>query len=184
MRARSLALVAALALSALVLAATALAKEGITARLDAPIPADATPGTSIDVSWRLTDGDGHPFGASGIYVTLESATGAASTIGNASAVSEEDGTFAAQVIVPEGGVGGVEIALEGWRTYPDGRTERADEVFPIVGEAVEGAGASGGFDARVLALGGAVLALLAAAATVLLRRRGPRSALGRATPAG
>ena len=86
------------------------------------------------MEWKLTylddDGKRKPFGAGDVFVRLVSASGAAATEGFDSRGAHPRGEYAATVIVPEGGVGRVEIGLRGWATGP-GRTRRADVLFPI-----------------------------------------------------
>jgi LPXTG-motif cell wall-anchored protein len=125
-------LVAVLAASAVGLtAAPAAAKEGVEATLTAPIPLAAAPGDEITVAWNLAyeddEGGRQPFGASGIYVRLVSVGGGEPTVGRATGGS---GRYEATVLVPEGGIGGVQIGLQGWASDPEG-THRSDLFFPI-----------------------------------------------------
>ena len=97
----------------------------------------ALPGTRIEVGWRLfyigEDGRRRPFGASGVFVRLESASGDAAR----EAFSRDDGhgkgEYEASVLVPAGGIGDVEIGLMGWQSDAAG-TRRADVLFPITNE--------------------------------------------------
>ena len=97
----------------------------------------ALPGTRIEVGWRLfyigEDGRRRPFGASGVFVRLESASGDAAR----EAFSRDDGhgkgEYEASVVVPAGGIGDVEIGLMGWQSDAAG-TRRADMLFPITNE--------------------------------------------------
>jgi len=132
LRPRRSALVAVLAATAVGLtAAPAGAKEDVGATLTTPIPLDAAPGDEITVAWTLESvddkGKRHPFGASGIYVRLFSAAGGDPTVGPATG---GDGRYEAAVVVPEGGIGGVQIGLQGWVSDPTG-TYRSDAFFPI-----------------------------------------------------
>lgn len=118
------AVVAATAL-ALSLGHIAFAKEGIKARLTTPLPVDARPGQKLTLEWTLagTDQDGNqrPFNAMGVFVRLESASGSASTMGFATATAHPDGRYSAQVDVPSGGIGGIEIGVRG----------STDLIFPL-----------------------------------------------------
>jgi hypothetical protein len=107
------------------------AKEGVRARLDRPVPAHAPAGTLLRVGWTLRSGS-RPFGASGIYVELRSASSGrlVRAIGKHRGRA---GHYVARIRAPRGGVDRVRIGLQGWRMYPGGRTERADVFFPIDG---------------------------------------------------
>jgi hypothetical protein len=133
---RLIAVVAALGLVA-GLSETAEAKEGVIARLRAPLPADAQPGTTIVVSWILgipTENE-PPFNACGVFVQLKSASGASSTRayadGPGAAAKYPDvpvcrahptGEYEATILVPDGGIGGIEIGVSG----------TSDAYFPVV----------------------------------------------------
>jgi hypothetical protein len=124
-------LVGALAAIAIGLtAAPVAAKEGVEATLTTPVPLAATPGDEITLAWKLTyedeKGKRRPFGATGVFVELFGAGGGASTIGSASDTAHPTGEYEAVVVVPEGGIGGIQIALMGWS---DG--EPSPLVFPI-----------------------------------------------------
>jgi hypothetical protein len=126
------AVVLAAALSAAVPAA---AKDGVHATLTTKVPLGAAPRTKLRVGWRLAyveHGKPHPFGASGVFVRLRSASGAAST-----GFAEGDrGTFTATVTVPEDGFGDVEIGLRG---YTSGvRSGQGDMLFPITNDPLPG----------------------------------------------
>ncbi|MGH3012664.1 MAG: hypothetical protein ACRDMY_12625 [Gaiellaceae bacterium] len=128
---RRLLLVAVVATTAVGLTATPVAaKEGVEATLLTPVPLDAVPGQEIKVSWTLSfrdeSGTGVPFNAEGVFVELLSAGDGGSTIGSTSDTAHPTGEYRAVVPVPDGGIGGIQIALMGWA---DG--EPAPLVFPI-----------------------------------------------------
>jgi hypothetical protein len=101
--------VCVLAVAATALAASsALAKEGVEARLLTTVPKDAAPGSTIRIAWRLADLSGRPFGAGGIFVRLIG-RGGASTEAVADEVSR--GRFASTATVPAGGLRGIRIGL-------------------------------------------------------------------------
>jgi hypothetical protein len=131
----------AVAAAALVAALPAAAKEDVKATLTTPIPLDAAPGTELKVSWRLfrvdNDGPRQPFGAGGLFVRLHSASGAAPQEAFAPARLSASGVFSATVVVPEGGIGDIELGLMGWRSDASG-TERADLIFPITNDPLPG----------------------------------------------
>jgi hypothetical protein len=106
------------------------AKEGVTARLLAPLPLDAGPGEKVTVVWALggpdEQGRRRPFNAIGVFVRLLSATGGRSTVGFATPDAHPQGRYEARVAVPEGGIGGVQVGLRG---TSDGAA--ADTLFPL-----------------------------------------------------
>lgn len=113
------------------------AKDGVHATLTTNVPLEARPGTKLRIGWRLAyveDGKRRAFGASGVFVRLGSASGAAAETGYA---KEDSGTYTASVAVPAGGVGDVQIGLRG---YTSGvRTGRSDLLFPITNDPLPGA---------------------------------------------
>ncbi|HEX8133419.1 MAG TPA: hypothetical protein VF880_08310 [Actinomycetes bacterium] len=183
MRARALiAVPAVLAMAgALLLAAgpAALGKDNVHARLLAPLRVDAAPGERLTVTWALAGTDEHgrrqPFNAIGVFVRLLSASGARPTIGFATPDAHPQGRYDAQVAVPEGGIGGVQIGLRG-----DLDGGAGDTLFPLENDpfaapargAAAGRAATSGRPFPVwLALAGA-LGLLGALAAMLWRGRG------------
>ncbi len=123
----------------LIVAGTAAAKENMVATLTSPLPTNAQPGTNITLTWEVAGpgegGQRMPFNAAAVFVRLKSATGRASTEGFASFLDHSDGRYTATVIVPQGGIGGVEIGVHGTREYSSGKTERSDYLFPVVNPA-------------------------------------------------
>jgi hypothetical protein len=125
----------------LVAAPTVVGKEGVRARLDAPVPLHAAAGRTITIAWTLSyveSGERHPFGASGVFVRLLSASSARPVTaygdGRGSGPNRGGvgvpGEYLARVRVPAGGIGGITIGLRGWRII-GGRRQRADAFFPI-----------------------------------------------------
>jgi hypothetical protein len=114
----------------------AAAKDGVHATLTTNVPLDARPGTKLTIGWRLAyaeDGERHLFGASGVFVRLGSASGAAAETGYA---TEDGGSYTSNIAVPEGGIGDVQIGLRG---YTSGvRTGRSDLLFPITNDPLPG----------------------------------------------
>lgn len=121
---------------------SAVAKDGVRATLATDVPLDAAPRTRLRVGWTLAytegGGDRRPFGASGVFVRLVSASGARAETAFAPTASHTRGEYEATVAVPEGGIGDVEIGLVGWTSGPRG-AHRADLVFPITNDPVPGA---------------------------------------------
>lgn len=109
----------------------AVAKEGIRARLIAPIPRDAAEGAKLDVAWTLRTVDDGPLGASGFFVRLTGRPG--SEPHEADAV-DAGGRYLASVVVPPGGIEKVQIGLRGWRQMGKGPMEPAPVFFPIEGQ--------------------------------------------------
>ena len=199
LRPRRAVLVAALAATAVGLtAAPASAKEDVEATLTAPVPLDAAPGDEITVAWKLfsvdDEGERQPFGASGVIVQLESASGGTPTVGFATGDGGGKGSFEAVALVPEGGIGGIAIGLGGTVSDPTG-TRASYVYFPVTNsplravtdptllEAVAAPGApapvassggSSGIWITVLALAG--LGALTAVVVLLRRRRHPAAA--------
>ena len=97
---------------------SAQAKEGAVARLHAPVPMDAQPGSAITLAWSLVlpEENDQPLNACGVFVQLRSATGAIPTRGYAdggACRAHLKGEYEATVIVPEGGISAVEVGLSG-----------------------------------------------------------------------
>jgi hypothetical protein len=119
------------ALCAVFAVPAAVAKEGVRARLNTPLPVAARPGTTITVGWTLSYsnyGTHRPFDAYGLFVRLVSASGGTSTRapGEGSA-----GRYVARVVVPAGGIARIEFGLEGWKSLADGSSAEADAYFPL-----------------------------------------------------
>jgi hypothetical protein len=182
MRARRLMLVlAVLAVACSTLLAAgpaALGKENVKARLLTPLRVDAAPGEQLTVVWALAGTDEHgrrqPFNAIGVFVRLLSTTGGRPTIGFATPEAHPQGRYDAQVTVPAGGIGGVQIGLRG---ASDGAV--SDVLFPVEndpfatparGVAAGQEATSGGPVPMWLALTG-VLALLGVLGAVVWRAR-------------
>jgi hypothetical protein len=101
---------------AALVAVRAPAKEGAQARLTQALPLAATSGTTIPAKWTVKfpgNNGGRPFNAARMFVRLLSRTGAPPTIGFASATAHPDGRYAADVLVPDGGIGGIRTGLRG-----------------------------------------------------------------------
>jgi hypothetical protein len=107
-------------LAALVLAPAALAKDGVKAKLVSPLPMDAQPGTTLDVSWSLASPTG-PFDAMLIFVRVLDAGGGQPTFALADGSAHPGGRFHATVPVPPGGIGGIQFGVRG----------TTDVVFPL-----------------------------------------------------
>jgi hypothetical protein len=169
---------------ALFAALPAEGKDGVKATLETSVPPDATAGTRIDLAWTLTyvdeKGRERPFGAGGVFARLVSASGGDDVTEYASG---DRGDYAATLVVPEGGIGDIEIGLAGWQSGKNG-TRRADALFPITNDPVPGrrpplsapAVAHTGSPPWIFILVGGSLA--AAFLTAALRRRWPLGRFG------
>jgi hypothetical protein len=173
-------LVVAAVLAACALAAPAAAKEGVRATLSTPIPLDAAPGTKLHVAWKLANRDGAPFGGGDVFVRLSSASGG----GRAeTAYVNGAGTFAADVVVPKGGIGDIQIGIRGWSSGPDG-THESPLIFPITNDPLPGklvrtstdSGGDGSNAWLFASVIGALLVLAAGAAAIVRRRHAPAGA--------
>lgn len=118
------------AIAAGLVATPAVAKGDVEATLNTQIPPNASPGEQLRVAWTLTyldeHGDRQPFGAGGVFIWLFSASGGRPTIGFAERDGGRTGFFVATVPVPEGGIGGIQIGLQGWANG-----EPSPVFFPI-----------------------------------------------------
>lgn len=115
------------AAGAVLIAIPASAKEGVRAKLDAPVRLDTAPGKRVTVRWRLVDARGRPFGASRIYLRV-SRCGRKPL--HVRATARGAGRYSAGVTVPQGGIRKLLVGLKGWRIMGD-RRERADVLFPF-----------------------------------------------------
>jgi hypothetical protein len=121
---RAALIVAVLALTAV---AVADAKPGARARLTSALPLGGAQGTTIQVKWQVEipgNNGGRPFDASGVFVRLLSRSGGMPTTGFASGGTHPNGRYAANVEVPEGGVGGIRVGLH----------RSTDASFPLDGD--------------------------------------------------
>ena len=115
--ARAAPVAAAASVAALVLfaaAAPAVAKEGMQARLDAPVGRDTPGGTELIVGMTLTVLEGsvlHPVDGSPIYIKLTGPDGS-STRGYGEEGSKR-GHYTARIVVPRSGVTRLEIGIHG-----------------------------------------------------------------------
>ena len=117
--------ITAVLLATLVLAPAAAAKDGVHATLTGKLPAYASEGTRLTVTFTLRDASGHPFNARKVFVKIICPEKDASSFVFAAGV--HSGSYRAVATVPPGGLGTVRIGLRGWNTA--GGT--ADVYFPI-----------------------------------------------------
>ena len=117
-------------------AASASAKDGFAATLRSRIPADAKPGTKLVVTWTVmrpaAEGAAAiPLDATDVFVRLRGPARGDVREAFATFKPHPDGAYRARVTVPRGGIAAVEIGVAGKRTYSNGKSERADLLFPI-----------------------------------------------------
>ena len=157
-RRRFVALIAALG-CALLAATPAAGKDGVRATLENPGQlSQAAAGERVRVAWTLGSAAQGPalatpgriaprgFGASGVYVRIRGASGAAPQVVSARPGSPA-GRYVADVTIPEGGISSIAIGLEGYRYVRGQAPARADVLFAIdndpfaVGSAADGVSA-------------------------------------------
>lgn len=163
-----------------VLAQTAVAKGDLRAVLVQPVPADATPGSTIAVDWKLQSKRGDhfvPFGAGQIYFRL-----VGRDAGQASeAIVDGAGTFSARVKVPPSGIERVETGIVGMRMKKGRTPTRSDYPITIVGRSLEQSNSAAATSTRGVSpvwLGAAgILALLVLAAYFHRRRESVETAV-------
>ncbi|MEW6224360.1 MAG: hypothetical protein AB1627_06995 [Chloroflexota bacterium] len=116
---RSLVAIALAAILVLAIAAPALAKEGLEARLDAPIARDTPGGSEIEVGMTVTvpDGDAvHPVEGSPVYLRLFGPDGSSTwQLGREGRVA---GHYTMRILVPASGVSRVEVGIRGTTDLP------------------------------------------------------------------
>jgi hypothetical protein len=113
----------------------ALAKMGAEARLDAPVPRDAEPGTTIDVGWSVSTVSGverQPMYGSPIYIRLVSRDRTTSTEVMGTESPSGSGHYEASIEVPAGGIGEVVVGLVGEACDATG-CRRSDMPIEIIG---------------------------------------------------
>jgi hypothetical protein len=88
-----------------------LAKAGIIARLDTPLPTTATSGESLTIGWTLTIPGGGELTGTAVVLRLYPADGG--TPVDAPARQDRPGHWIASVIVPAGGLATVGIGIPG-----------------------------------------------------------------------
>jgi hypothetical protein len=189
-------------------AAPALAKDGVRATLEDPAALTrAVQGEALTIAWTLNGAPqmpvaggervpAHPFGASGVYVSVGSAAGGTPAVVAAhpprGSRGYPAGRYLADVTVPRGGIGSLAIGLEGQRIVTGHAPVRADHFFPIANDPFpangrRADGRDGSDDGLPWAPLGAVvlaLALACALALVAISRRAtkPTGIVGPAAP--
>jgi hypothetical protein len=157
----------------LLVAQPALGKENVTARLLTPLRLDAAAGEKITVVWVLGGADEHgqrqPFNAIGVFVRLLSASGGRPTVGFATPDAHPQGRYDAQVAVPKGGIGGIQVGLGGTSDVGVGET-----LFPLENDPFAAPARGGDKQVPMWLLLAGALALLSVLGAVVWQRGGGR----------
>jgi hypothetical protein len=133
-RVRSSLIAVGVAVAAVVaMAGGALAKgaDSGAVTLAQPIPRDATPGTTISVTFTATVDTAagpSPVYGSPMFVRLISPDGTSSEA-DGREQTQGSGTYTATVLVPAGGIKWAEFGMRGFSTDAAGNSVRADEFF-------------------------------------------------------
>jgi hypothetical protein len=127
-----LALISAL-LAATLVAPQAAAKTGVEARLDAPLPRDVEPGTTVIVSWTLgiIGAPGETLYGSPIFLRVHTGDGQTFDV-RSRETPGRPGHYVARFQATSGGVARIEIGVRGQACQSDGSCGRSDWMFPIV----------------------------------------------------
>jgi hypothetical protein len=124
---RRILLLSVLAAAVALPATPAAAKDGVRATLDAPVRLGPQRAGAIEVTWRLEDAAGRPFGASGIYLRVARCGRRPVRV---PATEHGLGAYSARVRAPRRGIRSLVVGLKGWRII-GGVSERADASFPF-----------------------------------------------------
>jgi hypothetical protein len=121
-------LVASLLLTAILIAPSVGAKEGVKATIHTTISTTAIEGSQVDVSWSLADEkSGMPFSACAVFVRLIGPTGE-------STEAFAEGNYEATAVVPNGGISSIEIGVAGTMTDSKGNSKRSDWLMPLTND--------------------------------------------------
>lgn len=124
--------IASLLLTSLLIAPSVGAKEGVKATILTPISASATEGSQIKVRWSLADEkSGKPFSACAVFIRLIGPTGESTEAFAKCGLEATEGRYDATVVVPIGGISGIEIGVAGTMTDKGGNSTRSDWLMPL-----------------------------------------------------
>jgi hypothetical protein len=127
--------VATLLLTAVFIAPSGGAKEGVRATILTPISPTAIEGSQIDVGWSLADEkSGKPFSACAVFIRLIGPNGESTEAFAKCALKDADGNYDATAVVPIGGISRIEIGIAGTMTDRDGNSERSDWLLPLTND--------------------------------------------------
>jgi hypothetical protein len=122
---------AAALLLVLAIAAPALAKEGIEARLDQAIPLNGEPGTTVTVGFTIAAIGQDPGSWPGQPVILKVHPVGGDPVDSV-ATDDGNGHYTATFVMPEHGVASVEIGMRG-ESCENGSCTRSDFMFQVAG---------------------------------------------------
>ena len=128
---RTIVRLAAAVLLVLAAAAPALAKDGIEARLDRPIPLGGDPGTTITVGFTIPAIGADPGSWPGQPVILKVHPVGGEPVESV-ATDDGKGHYTATFVMPEHGVASVEIGMRG-ESCENGTCTRSDFMFQVAG---------------------------------------------------
>ena len=130
--------IASLLLTAVFIAPSAGAKEGVKATILTPISPTAIEGSQIDVRWSLADEkSGKPFSACAVFIRLIGPTGESTEAFAECGLKAAEGNYDATAVVPSGGISRIEIGVAGTMTDRDGNSERSDWLMPLTKEPIQ-----------------------------------------------
>lgn len=140
-RFRRLLAVPMLLLAIAALAGPAAAKEGAEAWFDTPIDLGAEPGSAIDVGWSVVVVAGEersPMIGSPVFIRLVPPAGSGEAVTEFGTERPSgSGHYVASIIVPAGGIAGIEVGLRG-SACTNGACETTDILFTLTGDALVG----------------------------------------------
>jgi hypothetical protein len=121
----------------LVAVAPVAAKEGVQAELTTTIPRDATPGSTLLVEWDAfmpSPVRRDPIMGSPVFIRLLPKGAGKATEARGFEKPSGSGHYAAQVVVPSSGIGGVQVGLTGEMCTANSGCVRDDIYLLLVGE--------------------------------------------------
>lgn len=136
MTTRSLRVAAATLSVLLVVALPVAAKEGFEARLDAPLSTDSPSGSTLTVGWTvftMVDGEDVPMVGSPVFIRLLPRGGGEPVTEFGTEEPSGSGHYVTDIVVPESGVGIVEIGLRG-EMCEAGVCSTSDILFHLSGD--------------------------------------------------
>ena len=113
-------------------ASPVLAKNGAEVKLDTVVHRDAQPGSTIQIGWsaaQIVNDARYPLHGP-LVVELVGPKGAA-TEATGTETPAGSGHYLASVVVPDGGIWSISVALKGQACYGDGTCQPADYAFPL-----------------------------------------------------
>jgi MYXO-CTERM domain-containing protein len=121
------------------------AKEGMEARLDAPLSIGSVPGSTMHVGWTvfiMSEGKEVPVYGSPVFIRLLPRAEGEPTIAFGTERPNGSGHYLADIVVPPSGIGIVEIGMRGEQCEA-GMCSTSDMVFHVTGDPLAAAGTPG-----------------------------------------